>query len=254
MKRYKVSRRNSGQVLVVAALAIAVIICSTTVYVYETARSTNNSYPTFLNEFVLAIRHGTKNVLVSSLANVTVGGEKGVLISNLENWCSLVERRYVFGKSLLSYSLSNSSPYTEGFCINWTANGYGVSSVSTNFTLKIRGKKVTMDVPYQTVVALTLIVNGTSEPIGGQTRVNVTLVLSNEDTYALARNMTLYYRNGTTWIQASSSNDLIVVDYGNGTYRSSFTAPISSENVEISTRIFDKREILVVANATCSSI
>jgi len=254
MRGRSFSKRDSGQVLVAVALTIALIICSTTLYVYETANSTNNLNTSFLNEFVFAIRHGTKNVLISSLANVSVGGERNILVTNLDEWCSFIGRQYTFGKCLLSYSLYNSAPYAEGFWINWGSDGYGVSSVSANFTLEINGKEVTAEVPYQTVVTLSLIVNGTSEPVGASTRVNVTLVLSNESLYALAKNMTFYYRNETTWILVDNSNNLTSVDYGNGTYRSFFTVPTSSDNVEISAWVFDEREILVVANATCSSI
>jgi len=255
MKLQTFSRHNSGQVLIAAALAIALIICSATMYVHEVAKPSGNVHREFLSEFVLAVKHGSKNVLVSSLANVSVGGENSVLRANLERWCSLVEKQYVFGECLLSFSLSNSSPYMNGFYINWTNKGYGISSAAANFILNIHGDEATAEISYQTVVSLRLVVNGTSESLGPEgTRVNLTLQVSNEAANTLAKNITVYYRDGATWVQANSSNNLLVVDYGNGTYRISFSASIPPENVRVSTRVFDTREILAVANATCSYV
>lgn len=254
MKLQAFSRHNSGQVLIAAALAIALIICSVTMYVHEVAKPSESAHHEFLSEFVLAVKHGSKNVLVSSLANVSVGGENSVLRANLERWRNLVEKQYVFGECLLDFSLSNSSPYMNGFYINWTDEGYGISTAAANFSLRIHGK-ATAEISYQAVVSLRLVVNGTSESLGmGQTRVNLTLQVFNEAGNALAKNMTVYYRDGATWVQANSSNNLAVADYGNGTYQISFIALIPPENVEISVRVFDLREILTVANATCSYV
>ncbi len=245
---------NSGQVLVVAALVVALVICSTTAYVYELTRPTNVTHPSFLNEFVLAIKHGTKNVLVSSLANFSISNQSNILTTNLEEWRTIIERQYIFGKCLLSFSPSDASPYVNGFWRNWTTDGYGVSSASANFSLNIQGGKLNATFAYESVVTLTLAVNGTSQSLRGQTQVNVTLVLQNEESYTLARNITLYYWNGGVWTLVDDSNNLTVTDYGNGTYRLTFTTMPPLGNVEVSARVFDEREILVVANVTCSSI
>ncbi len=62
MKRLKKSAeaKSSGQLLIVAALAIALLIATTTAYVYEVSRekpSTTQGYP--VADLVLAIKQGS---------------------------------------------------------------------------------------------------------------------------------------------------------------------------------------------------
>ena len=80
-KKFKAN--NSGQLLIVAALAIAILISSTTIYVYELSRETSRTDASSIGNSILALKQGTKSTLISSLANVSNGGEKTVLTANL---------------------------------------------------------------------------------------------------------------------------------------------------------------------------
>jgi len=66
----------------------------------------------------------------------------------------------------------------------------------------------------------------------------------------LAENITLFYENLGSWTPVNSSNNLSTVDCGDGTYLLSFTVSASSP-VQVSTYVYDLRDIFVQANMTC---
>jgi len=78
--------KSSGQLLIVAALSIAVLISSTTIYVYEVSRETNSVKNNSISDFVLAVKQSTRNAMISSLVNVSNGGERTVLTDNLNSF------------------------------------------------------------------------------------------------------------------------------------------------------------------------
>jgi len=65
-------RNNSGQVLLIAALAIALIISSLTLYVYETRQSIISAdRSSRLNDFIRNVKIGSRNLIIGSLANIS---------------------------------------------------------------------------------------------------------------------------------------------------------------------------------------
>ncbi|MEM3088689.1 MAG: hypothetical protein QXP20_06215 [Candidatus Bathyarchaeia archaeon] len=241
--------RNSGQVLIIVALAVSLIIISTVVYVYELTTATTYSEPMALSEYVLMFQLGSKHVLISSLTNITRGGSTEILKSNLNEWCSLVSKQYVLGKSTLNYALTETFPYSNGLWIFWSSNGYGVSSVCANFSLAISGRSVTIKRNYFLNISTLLQIQGEFSRLNGDDKqVAVVIHLSNENTPALAKSIHLSYLKLGEWIET----DYTLTDYGNGTYRAFFSASIPSDIVEVSLQVVDQRGILVVANATCT--
>ena len=83
------SRNNSGQVLLIAALAIAFTISSLMLYVYETSQSIVSADRSLgLNGFIRNVKIGSRNLVVGSLANISSGGENKTLRINLQRWRS----------------------------------------------------------------------------------------------------------------------------------------------------------------------
>jgi len=194
-------------------------------------------------------------VKVGSLANISQGGANQNLEINLENWSSFVGRQYQLGKYILNFTSKDTAQYSSGIWISWGANGSGVSGAYANFTLKLLDRGTEINQTYAINVTTTLSIHGSYRVIGGNTKqVNVTSNLLNEGVPALAKNLTLYYNNSSNWIVPDSQNNYAFIDYGNGTYFTSFVADIPSENIEVSTHVFDQREINVQANVTCTEI
>jgi len=254
MKRCKKNFRknSSGQLLIVAALAIAILISSTTIYVYELSREINNveSYP--INDFILALRQNTKNTVVSSLSNASKGGEKTVLTTNLNALVQAFRSLHGLETCHLTFTALNNSNYDSGIWLSWTSNSSGISSAYTNFTLKVYGMETNIAEEHTVNVTTTVTINGFYTKLGGGEKlVNLTCAVYNEGQPALAENITLFYEDLGSWTLADSSNNLLITDYGNGTYFLSFTISTSSDVVQVSAHVYDLRDVFVQANTTC---
>lgn len=254
MKRFKRKLRanSSGQLLIVAALTIAILISSTTIYVYEISREPNNvdSHPN--SDVILALKQSTKNTVISSLANVSKGGEKAILEANLNGLSQVFGKLHKFGMCYLSFTAINDSRYDSGVYLSWNTNGIGVSSAYANFTLKVQSMTGNTAVEYSVNMTTMITINGAYVRLEGEEkRVNLTCQVFNEEEPALAKNITLLYEDLGSWMPINSSNNLSMVNYGNGTYLLSFTVSISSD-VHVSAHVYDFRDIFVQANTTCT--
>jgi len=250
----KALRKNSsGQLLIIAALAIAVLISSTTMYVFDLSKNnTGGAYDQPINTFIMSLKLSARNAVISSLANISNGGERTVLEANLNSLSRLLSNLHQSGLSSMSFTAPNDSSYVSGTRLSWDTSGSGLSSAYANFTLAIYGLTEQVSTEYVINVTTTLAVNGSyKELVGDQKLVNLTIDLFNEGEHALARNMTLYYENLGTWTLVDSSNSLSIVDEGNGTYDLSFSVDVFSSSVNVSANVHDLRGVFVQANTTC---
>jgi hypothetical protein len=247
----KFRANSSGQLLIVAALAIAIIISSTTIYVYELSKETNSTESFSINDVILALEQSTKNTMISSLANISKGGEKANLEANLDDLSQAFGNLHQTGMYYLSFTLTNESRYDSGVCLSWNTNGSGVSSAYANFTLKVQSITENLAIDCYVNITTAIVINGSYTTLEGEEKlVNLTCQVFNEEELALAKNITLFYENLGSWTPVNSSNNLSTVDYGNGTYVLSFTVSTSSL-VQVSTHVYNVRDILVQANTTC---
>jgi hypothetical protein len=254
MKKWgKKSKANSsGQLLIVAALAIALLISSTTIYVYEISEETNSPDTPSISDFTLASKQSTRNAVISSLANVSNGGEKTVLTTNLNSLSQALRNTNQFGICQLAFTPQNDSSYDEGVWLSWNTSDVGVSSAYVNFTLNVYGVTAKVTANYPINITTAIAVNGSYTTLeDGEKLVNLTCKMYNEGEPALAKNMTLFYENLGNWTIVDASNNLSIVEYGNGTYSIAFTVETSSDSVSVSVRVHDLRDIFVQANTTC---
>ena len=255
MKKLKknLGGKNSGQLLIVAALSIAVLISSTTIYVYEVSRETNSVKNNSISDFVLAVKQSTRNTMISSLVNVSNGGERTVLTDNLNSFSQALRSLYQFGTCQLNFTVLNDVGYDSGMRFSWNDSGLGISSAYADFTLKIYGVTSNTVVNYAVNVTTTLTVNGSYTIVENEEKlVNLTCKIYNEGEPALAKNMTVFYENLGSWVPVNSSNNLSITDYHNGTYNISFTVNTSSSSVQVSVHAYDSRSVLVQTNTTCN--
>ncbi|MEM3580320.1 MAG: hypothetical protein QXH40_00455 [Candidatus Bathyarchaeia archaeon] len=248
-----VKAKSSGQLLIVAALAIAILISTTTAYVYEVSRqkpSVSQSFP--LADFVLAIKQGSRNAIISALANITNGGEKAVLASNLNGLSQAYRSLNAYGLYYLSHSVLNDSRYVDGFRLSWEEpSGLGISSAYANFTLEFYGLTEKITLSYAINITTTIRLKGYCTLNASEKVVSLTCQVFNEEKPALAKNITVYYELDGIWVPTNSSNNLSIIDYGNGTYAISFTVSTDSDDVRVSVHVYDLRGIFVKANLTC---
>jgi hypothetical protein len=249
-RRFNVN--SSGQLLIVAALAIAILISSTTIYVYELSKGTNTTAVQSISNFILVLKQSARNTMISSLANVSNGGEKTVLITNLNKLSQAFRDLTRFGLCQLDFSTLNDSTYDSGIWLSWNTSDFGVSSTYANFTLHVYDIAANITLEYAVNITTTVTINGYYTQLAGDEKlVNITYKVHNEGELALAKNISLFYENLGSWTPVNSSNNLSVMDYGNGTYTLSFTVDVASSSVPISAHVYDFRGIFIQANTTC---
>jgi hypothetical protein len=234
---------RSGQLLIVAALAVAIIISSTTLYVYDVSRQTGTANSQSLSELILALKQASRNTLVSSLANTSRGGNEAILNTNLnelQRTSRLINR---FGLAELSFTLLNASGYSSGISLAWNTSIVDVSSAYANFTLNVIGLESKVTTQYAINITTSVQVNGSYSLVGIEKHVNLTCRIYNEDEPALTRSIALFYANLGNWTRVDETNSLAMVNRGDGVYDISFIVP--STTTEISINCLDLRDILV---------
>ncbi len=237
--------------LVVSSLVIALIMISTTAYVYELAGDSEVGAVHALSGHVQSIRIGTKNIVIGALANVTNTGQNRTLVTLLDRWKTAVAEHYAVGKTTLYYFLRETAPFSSGLYVAWSNEGTGVSEAFVNYAIVIKGNRVNMESTGYVNASSYLQVDGLVEQISqNSSQVTLTWNLFNEGHPALQENATLHHRGLTQWMSVDYDNDYVVTDYGNGTYRATFVLA-TLDSVDVSVRVLDKRGILVQANVTC---
>ena len=247
----RIRRDRSGQVLILAALAIAFMISSVMIYVYQTSGSLEADRPFMLDSFVRNVKIGTRNLMIGSLANVSAGGSNETLRNNLERWESFLEARYYLGECSFSFELWEDNSYSSGIRLFWGENGLGVSSAKADFSLNLTDGNGEMSMRFSFNITSHLIISAVSKwkPPPGEQQINVTIHLFNEGSPALAGNITVYYKDKSgEWNDAGLLDSYVLDDYGNGTYIASFRVPPPPvDNREIRVEVYDQREIYIEA-------
>ncbi len=235
---------RSGQVLIIAALAVALLISSTIAYTYQTSRVTNVSQPFSVQDFVRNVKIGTRNLMIGSLVNLAGGGTE-TLGTNLDRWVDFVRSQYYLGECVLDFELCGDGPYSDGLWQSWTGNGFGVSSVKGDFTLNLSDSQSEVIVAFPVNITSSISSNGAyySNPAFWQ-NVNMAINLFNEGEPALAEDIAVYYQHTSGWRNAEQLSDYSLTDYGNGTYHISFTVSRFWTH-QLSIRVYDQRSIYV---------
>ena len=161
-------RRDSGQVILIAVLAMALILLSAQVYVFEVQMSTIDFDSNLFSDYVYAVKLGSRNAVLGSLANISNGGVNSVLASNLNRLVTLVNKQNQFGRSTLNYTLEESATYSSGIWLFWGTKGFGVSSAAAHFTLNLSDREVDFNSSYSVNVTTTLVAEGTFKVLLGE--------------------------------------------------------------------------------------
>lgn len=248
-------KANSGQIFILAILVITLVLVSTEIYVYETTSQVTSSKSDSFPDFVFMTKLDCKNTVISSLANISAGGSSSLLSTNLGTVDSMIEAQYQFGKCFLNYTLRNTSPYSNGVWLSWGTDGKGISSAYANFIFEVSDLEVNATMPFVMNVTTTLSIVGTYGKLkGNDKQIYIVCDLLDEGHPAFAKDIITYYKAGTDWYIANSLSDYSVTNYGNGTYRITFRTSIPGNDVYVSTKVYDTREIFVRANATCTNV
>jgi hypothetical protein len=241
----RLRNNHSGQILIIAALAIAFLITSTIVYTYQISQVTNTDQPFTAQDFVRNVQLGSRNLIIGSLANISNGRSNETLETVLNRWSSFVESQYYLGRCTLGYELCEDSSYSSGLWISWGDDGSGVTGAKVDFSMALTDGGTEMSVNYPVNITSSLSTSGAYS--GNATfgyNVSMVIHVSNEGEPALAKNLTVYYKTSSGWLEAGQLGSYSLNDYGNGTYSVSFTI-LGSWTSWVSVNLYDEREIFV---------
>lgn len=243
-----VSEQSRGVTLVLAAFFISILILSTQIYIYRLGRtSTYENYDT-LSDYILSIEQGSRHVVVASLINVTHGGSVSNFVYNLNRWESFVASDYKFGRCTLNSTIASKSPYSGGIWLSWGTEGMGVSSASAVLEMDLAGRGVEVDWSFTENITTTMLVSGRFETVQANIkRVTVFVNIVNEGAPALAGSIDLTYLR-EEWRYPTLLDDYVETDYGNGTYRFSFSDEFQAvTEIIVRVQAYDCRGIFVQA-------
>jgi hypothetical protein len=244
-------QNRSGQVIVVTALLVAIVLLSTAVYVVKTEKSVPSAATQ--TDVYPAYEESLRNTLISVLANITGGGNPAVLSTDLSKLQSAFSAHSYQAILQMDYSPLEVNPYLGGFWISSGTNGQGVSSVCVDFAFSSAGLSQTSSMAYNANITSQIAVAGSYQQVNdSQKEITLTISVLNEGSPALAQNFLLQYQVGTDWVAVGST---IINDHGDGTYSISFNAETGQigDPVVVSVLCEDQRGIFVGASLTCNA-
>jgi hypothetical protein len=250
MKKLGSRRNNSGQVIIVTALLVAVLLISTAIFVIETGKAVPKAGSHEDNVFSF-YEQSLRNTLISALANVTSGGDPQVLKADL-NELNLVLTSHSY-ETIFTMNCKplNLVPYQNGLWISWDANGKGVSSVYVSYVFSSSGFSTATNMENAANITSEITLSGRYLQLNDTLKqANLTVNVQNEGKPALAQNFKFFFQNATDWIKADSPS---ITDFGNGTYAVLFNAETASPSGPLLVSMYcqDQRGIMVGSNVTC---
>ena len=257
MKNRNLKRHNSGQVIVITALMVALVLLSTAIFVIETEKDVPTGGTNTNNAFI-AYQQASRSTLISVLANVTNGGDPSVLTVDLNELDLLITSHSY--ESLLQMNLTplNETPYQNGIWISWGTDGQGISSAYVTLNVNSAGTSSTSTLQSAINVTSQVNLSGSYQQLNGTlNQVNLTVNVLNEGKPALAQNFTFYYKDAASstenWTQVTSPS---IRDNGNGTYSVTFSAQTQQPGDPLlaSMQCQDQRGIQIDANVTCYNL
>lgn len=218
-------RNNSGQVLIVVALVITMLLLSTALYITD-AQKSQLKYTSESDLYLPFYKQGVRHTMISALVNISSGGDNSVLESNLNLFNAIILEQSYNAFFTPSFILSNTSPYVNGVWTTQNSSGTAIISAHTSFSVNSSGTSKTYFSEYDIEVSSKLEVTGEYQQIEAEKQVQLICKLSNEEQPALAKSFTFSYANdgslqSENWTVIEDPN---IVDHGNGTYTVAFTA------------------------------
>lgn len=244
---------TSGQVIIVTALIIAMLLLSTALYVIETIKNVPTINPEDDSSDFLNYKQTVRNTLVSALANATAQSNPNILWTDLTQLKSTITSQSYRDILKMEFNTLNNTNYQNGIWISWGSLGNGVSSAYATLSFNSSGQSSSSFLTYFQNITSELHESGSYQQVNSTFKqVSLLLNVENEGKPALASTFGFSYQNGTSWIAASSPT---ITDHGDGSYSASFYAesPVAISPINVAVNCIDTRDISTGANVTCSS-
>jgi hypothetical protein len=251
--KHNFRRDNKGQVIVITALLIALIILSTVVYVTAILKQAPtveaNQYDVYPQYY-----QSLRNTIISALANITKNGNTQVLNVDISKLNQVFSSHYYGSMLHINCTLGNDSLYQNGLWISNQQKNHAVIGAQVIYQLNSIGNAKISNAQGTVNVISEAYLSGNCIQINETTKLaTLTTQVLNEGKPALAAGFTCYYQNGTDWTKAENFD---ITDFGNGTYTIVLLAQLSqpSNQIVASLNVLDQRGINMSVNATCATL
>jgi hypothetical protein len=249
MIKRSIRNDNKGQVIVITALLIGLLMFSTFVYVTEVIKQA----PTKTNQNALfpQYQQNLKNTLISALANMTSDNNTQVLNQDIEKLNQIFSSHFYGSLLQINYTFANTAPYQNGLWISSGQENYTVVGAQVSYQLFSVGRSETSSVVGNVTVGSEVYLSGISSQIDQATKQgNLTLEVFNEESSSHQPLLLLSRRCSMVRIENLSSTD-----FGTGTYKIVFSAQLSqpSDPLTLAIYVLDQRGINMRVQATCQS-
>lgn len=218
------SRANQGQVLIIAALVIVMMMLSTALYIADIQKSQLKvQAETSLN--LPFYKQGLQHTMIGALVNISNGGDTNILQTNLNAFNQFVSD-HSFGAFFTStVTLRSTSPYQSGVWGSQNSSGTAVFSAYASFSVTSSGTKDTTQSTFDMNVTSMIQTQG-SYIQGHIKQAHLTCRVFNEGQPALAGNFSISYESdgnldSESWVNVAAPT---IADNGDGTYTISFEA------------------------------
>jgi hypothetical protein len=219
------NRANQGQVLIVAALVIVMMLLSTALYIADAQKTQLKAEAeTSLN--LPFYKQGLQHTITSALVNISNGGNTGILQTDLNAFNQFISDNSFDAFFTSTVDLYNVSSYQNGVWKAQNSSGKAVLSAYVSFTVNSSGTKDTTQTTFEMNVTSMSQTQGSYSLHGNIKNVQLTLKLFNEGQPALIENVSISFEqdgslDSENWINVESPN---ITDHGDGTYVISFDA------------------------------
>lgn len=219
------NRGNQGQVIIVAALVLVIMLLSTALFIADLQKNqlrvqggTSLNLPFY--------KQGVRNTVISALANISGGGSTGVLEANLNTFNSFVEEHSAGAFFQSKIALGNTAPYNGGVWMIQNVSGKAVLSAFVGVSVNSTSPKETCNAQFDVNVTSTLETQG-HYTLQNETKLaELTCKIFNDGQAASAKNFTVSFeRDGSLAFENwTSIEQPSIVDHGDGSYTITFTA------------------------------
>jgi hypothetical protein len=217
------------------------------------SRNMTSSTPGQYSDYIFGIEQGTQHTIVAALINASQGGENSIFSNNLIKWEKFISQDFSFGRCELIATPANQSSYYNGIKLDWEVDGKGVSSAYADCTLILRGREIEVNNDFSINTTTQINISGSYSRVEGDSKeVSVIVELMVDGRPSLANSMTLEYNKSAVWRNPTELDSYQEQDYGNGTYRYTFTDVIIGTDILVRVQTFDNRRVFVQAEKKIS--
>ncbi len=221
----KRSRANQGQVLIVAALVIAIMLLSTALYIADTQK-TQLKAQTETGLSLPFYKQGIQHTMISALANISNGGNIEILQSDINSFNTFVSEQSFGAFFTSTVTLQDSGAYNNGVWLSQNSSGTSIVSAYADLTVDSSGTKEKIQSAFTVNVTSMIQTQGVYSQGNSSKQVQLTCKVFNEGQPALARNFSVRIENdgsleSENWTTIETP---FITDYGDGTYAIAFNA------------------------------